>query len=140
MPKTRRLRGFIHSLYYRLSHLCPISLDYWDMSVTLKVERTHYLRFQPQATHEERVRNQDRKSGGWRPRAEAKVQKCHREAISFPPVPFPSGGPSSHDCPLAVKTAATSPHIISMFKGRRKGDRPLPLLHSTSFRTESHSC
>lgn len=58
----------------------------------------------PLKTHEQCFRNWDRKSGDWWPRAEAKVQKCHREAISSPPsVPFSSIDPSSHDCLLAVR-------------------------------------
>lgn len=75
-------------------HLCRLNQD---VSMILKVEWIHYVSTQntlsckPLKTCEQCLRNKDRKSGGWRSRAEAKVQKGHREAISSPPtVPFPS--------------------------------------------------
>ena len=77
-----------------------------------------------QKTHEEYLRNKDRKSGNWQPEAGTRVQKCHEGTICLAPS-FCSthwvcwdfvSWPSRHGCNMA----ATALYIMSTFKERRK--------------------
>lgn len=78
---------------------------------------------QPQTACELCLGNKERKSGGWQPRAETKVQKCPQDTVSPPPSVPPSLVCRSFIIwllPHGCITAATAPHIMSMFKERRK--------------------